>query len=122
MKFKPKDIQVNLPVVLTFDDEDEIVEMAAAFNTFVHGKVKMKYETLGQLDGRYVGLFYIQRNKESQQLREEFEAMIEAEEVQKAQSKKIVAKPITELVDSCSECGYNNILCICYNYPHRNRE
>lgn len=54
--------------------------MAAAFNTFVHGKVKMKYEVLGILGGQYVALFYIQRNSESQQLHDEFAALIEQEE------------------------------------------
>lgn len=80
MKFKPKEIMVNLPTVLTFDNEDEIVGMAAAFNTFIHGKVKMKYEVLGTLGGQYVGLFYMQRNNESQQLRDEFMAAINQEE------------------------------------------
>ena len=80
MKFKPKEIMVNLPTVLTFQTEDEIVEMASAFNNFVHGKVKMKYEVLGVLGGQHVGLFYIQRNNESQQLRDEFMVAINAEE------------------------------------------
>lgn len=80
MKFKPKEVLVNLPVVLTFQAEDEVVQMAAAFNTFVHGKVKMKYEVLGTLGGQYVALFYIQRNSESQQLHDEFIEMINAEE------------------------------------------
>lgn len=80
MKFKPKEIMVNLPTVLTFTAEDEIVMMAATFNTFVHGKVKMKYEVLGTLGGQYIGLFYIQRNNESQQLRDEFINLINEEE------------------------------------------
>jgi len=82
MKFKPKEVLVNLPVVLTFQQEDEVVQMAAAFNTFVHGKVKMKYEVLGTLGGQFVALFYIQRNNESQQLHDEFIEMINAEEEQ----------------------------------------
>jgi hypothetical protein len=81
MKFKPKEVMVNLPVVLTFMTEDEIVQMAAAFNTFIHGKVKMKYEVLGTLGGQFVALFYMQRNNESQQLRDEFMELIEAEEI-----------------------------------------
>ena len=80
MKFKPKEIMVNLPTVLTFQTEDEIVEMASSFNNFVHGKVKMKYEVLGVLGGQHVGLFYIQRNTESQQLRDEFTNAINMEE------------------------------------------
>lgn len=81
MKFKPKEIMVNLPVVLTFQTEDEIVQMAAAFNTFVHGKVKMKYEVLGTLGGQMLGLFYMQRNNESQELRDEFMQMVQNEEM-----------------------------------------
>jgi hypothetical protein len=80
MKFKPKEVMVNLPTVLTFSDEEEIIQMAAAFNTFIHGKVKMKYEVLGKLGGQHVGLFYIQRNSESQQLRDEWVQAINAEE------------------------------------------
>jgi hypothetical protein len=81
MKFKPKEVLVNLPTVLTFATEDEIVTMTAAFNAFVHGKVKLKYEVLGMLGGQYVGLFYIQRNHESQQIRDEFIDLINAEEI-----------------------------------------
>lgn len=88
MKFKPKEIMVNLPTVLTFQTEDEIVEMASAFNNFVHGKVKMKYEVLGELGGQHVGLFYIQRNTESQQLRDEFMVAINAEEEANHAAKK----------------------------------
>ena len=40
MKFKPKDVMVNLPVVLTFQNEDEIVQMAAAFNTLFMAKLR----------------------------------------------------------------------------------
>lgn len=81
MKFKPKEILVNLPVVHLFGTEDEIPALAAAVNTFIHGKIKIKCETLGVLAGQTVGLFYLQRNHESQELREEFMKMIEAEEM-----------------------------------------
>jgi hypothetical protein len=94
MKFKPKEIMVNLPTVLTFQNEDEIVQMASAFNTFVHGKVKMKYETLGVLGGQVVGLFYIQRNNESQQLRDEFVEAINQEEMEN--SKQDLSMPESE--------------------------
>jgi len=79
MKFKPKEVLVNLPTVLTFASEDEIVQIASAFNTFIHSKVKMKYEILGVLGGQHVGLFYIQRNNEYQQLRDEFVKAINQE-------------------------------------------
>lgn len=81
MKFKPKEILVNLPVVHLFASEDEVPTLAAAINTFIHGKVKIKCETLGVLAGQTVGMFYLQRNHESQELREEFMKMIEAEEM-----------------------------------------
>jgi len=81
MKFKPKEIMVNLPVVLTFAQEGEDAALAANFNTFVHGKVRLKYEALGTLGGQYVSLFYMQRNHESQQLRDEFMQMIQDEEM-----------------------------------------
>lgn len=80
-RFKPKEVLVNLPVVHTFDYEDEIPKLAAAFNTFVHGKVKMKYEVLGTLGPQLVAIFYWQRNHEFQELRDEFMKMIEAMEM-----------------------------------------
>lgn len=82
MKFKPKEVLLNLPVVLMFDDYHEIPAFAATINQIVHGKVKLKYEELGFLGGQYIGLFYMQRNAESQQLRAAFKKMIEDEEVE----------------------------------------
>lgn len=99
MKFKPKEVMVNLPTVLTFANEDEIVQMAAAFNTFVHGKVKMKYEVLGTLGGQFIGLFYIQRNSESQQLHDEFMEMINQEELQNHELQKLEDDPIRQLME-----------------------
>ncbi len=87
MKFKPKEVMVNLPTVLTFTHEGEDAALAAAFNTFIHGKVHMKYEPLGMLGGQYVSLFYMQRNNESQQLRDEFMAAILQEEQEQYNSK-----------------------------------
>lgn len=84
MKVKPKDIQVNLPAVLLFDNQDAIAGQAASVNTFIHGKVKIKYEELGMLGGQYVGIFYIQRNDEFTELRESFMTLIENEEVEQA--------------------------------------
>ena len=81
MKFKPKEVLLNLPVGLLFDDYHQIPAFAATINQIVHGKVKLKYEELGCLGGQYIGLFYMQRNSESQQLRDEFTKMIEDEEV-----------------------------------------
>jgi hypothetical protein len=98
MKFKPKEVMVNLPTVLTFQAENEIAPTAAAFNAFIHGKVKMKYEVLGVLGNQYVVLFYMQRNNESQQLHDEFIEMINAEEEQRF-SQVIVDGPDVEQSD-----------------------
>lgn len=81
LKIKPKTIEVNLPVVLLFDSENEIAALAAAINTIIFGKIKVKYETLGILGGQYVGLVYLKRNLESQQLHDQFMRLIEEQEI-----------------------------------------
>jgi len=81
MKVKPKDVMVNLPVALLFDEPWEIASFAANINTILHGKVRLKAEELGTLGGRHVGLFYLQRNNESQEIHDEFMRLIEEEEV-----------------------------------------
>jgi hypothetical protein len=81
MKFKPKEISVNLPVVLLFDDVEKIAEFASNINTILHGKIRLKYEELGVLGGQHVGLFYLNRNNESQTLHDEFMTMINLEEI-----------------------------------------
>lgn len=110
MKVKPKEVLVNLPVVLTFDSEDEVVQMAAAFNTFIHGKVKMKYEVLGLLGGQTVGLFYIQRNNESQELRDDFMRLIESEY---AVIPEAPLSPEDQLAEQYDESFGDNKLCEC---------
>lgn len=81
MHIKPKEILVNLPAVHLFDHENDMAEFASAINTIIFGKVKVKYELLGLLGGQSVGLFYLQRNNESQELHDEFMRLIEAEEM-----------------------------------------
>ena len=80
MKVKPKEVLLNLPIVLLFDQEEKIPELAANINQLMFGKIKVKVETLGPLGAQWVGLFYLQRNDEFSQLREEFVALIEQEE------------------------------------------
>ncbi len=82
MKVKPKEVLLNLPVALLFDEPWEIASFAANINQILHGKVRLKAEELGTLGGRFVGLFYLQRNDESQQIHDEFMRLIEEEEVQ----------------------------------------
>lgn len=82
MKIKPKDVQVNLPIVLMFDNEDDAGIFASHFNTLLHGKSRLKNEILGMLNNKYVSLFYLQRNIESQTLRDEFMNLILDEECQ----------------------------------------
>lgn len=81
MKIKPKDIQVNLPIVLIFKNSDEITSFASSINTIIHGKVKVKYDEIGSIDGKYIGIFYLQRNEEYQRLRESFIELIETMEM-----------------------------------------
>lgn len=82
MNIKPKDIRVNLPVVLGFDTEDGAAEFASNINTIIHGKVKVKYEYIGPLAGQFMSILYLQRNLEYQELRNEFSLMIETEEME----------------------------------------
>lgn len=81
MKVKPKEVMVNLPVALLFDESWEIISFAANINTILHGKVKLKVEELGTLGGRHVGLFYLDRNNEYHEIRDEFVRLIEQEEI-----------------------------------------
>jgi hypothetical protein len=98
MKVKPKEVLVNVPVVLLFDDKDSIPELASNFNTFLHGKVKLKYEEIGILNGQFVAIFYLQRGDEFQQLRDQFSSLIEQEEMMKHPAPK-------SYVPSCTRCG-----------------
>lgn len=79
MRVKPKEVLVNLPVALLFDQSSDIDSFAANVNSILHGKVKVKMEELGMLGGRHVGLFYLQRNDEYQEIRNEFVRLIEEE-------------------------------------------
>jgi hypothetical protein len=95
MKVKPKEVLVNVPVVLLFDDKDSIPELASNFNTFLHGKVKLKYEDIGILNGQFVAIFYLQRGDEFKQLRDQFSSLIEQEEIYTPKS----------YVPVCKRCG-----------------
>jgi hypothetical protein len=125
MKIKPKDIRVNLPAVHLFDDEADIPALASAVNTIINGKVKMKYETLGTLGGQFVGLFYLQRNDEFQELHNQFRQLIEDEEIAGYGSPepddKIAAEPKVAhgLCEDCEELSMlhqkGELHCICGN-------
>lgn len=81
MRIKPKEILVNLPIALTFKDYHEIPAFAATINSIIHGKVKVKCEEVGNINEQYIGIFYLQRNGEYQELRNSFLELIENEEV-----------------------------------------
>lgn len=85
MKVKPKEVMVSVPAVHLFAQEGEDAQLAANFNTFVHGKVHLKYEQLGMLGGQYVSIFYLQRNNEFSELREQFMELILQEEMERLQ-------------------------------------
>lgn len=88
MKIKPKEVFLNLPIVLTFESEQELPAFASAVNTVLHGKVRLKYDDLGKLGEKIIGLFYLQRNDEYHSLREEFRQMIELEEMNNSNESK----------------------------------
>jgi hypothetical protein len=120
MKIRPKDIQVNLPAAHLFADETEMSYFASAINTIIHGKVKVKYEDLGRLGDQQVGLFYLQRNKESQQIRDDFVKMIDQADLQQPELEW--ATPQNRLCEcghdqhpgqSCSGESYNGYSCRC---------
>lgn len=81
MKVKPKEVLVNIPVVYTLPDENDNAMLASNFNTFLHGKVRLKYDYLGKLGDQYVSIFYFHRNDEFHELRNSFMEMIEQEEM-----------------------------------------
>lgn len=85
MKVKPKEVFINVPVVLLFDSEDEAAKFASGVNTIMHGKVKLKYDNLGVLGDKEAVIFYLQRNDEYHSLRDEFVQLIEQEEILKDQ-------------------------------------
>jgi len=95
MKVKPKEVLLNLPIVLLFDDEYKVPEFAANINQLVHGKIKVKYEELGVLGEQCVGLFYLQRDDEFAQLRQEFVELIEQEEIRHHEM-ELAAKKVVE--------------------------
>lgn len=70
MKIKPKSVLVNLPIYVLFDTADELPQFAANINTILHGKVRLKYEEMGKHDSRFVGLFYLDRGPDYDNLRE----------------------------------------------------
>ena len=110
MKVKPKEVLLNLPVALLFDEPWEIANFAANINTILHGKVRLKVEELGSLGGRFVGLFYLQRNNESQQIHDEFMRLIEEEQISEHDASYVPStEPISEedveaLHSLCFDC------------------
>jgi hypothetical protein len=99
MHIKPKEIFVNLPIALTFENADGILAFVSNINTIIHGKVKVKCEELGSLGGKHVGIFYIQRNGEYQELRNSFMELIENEEMEQPHLFKDL-KPLEEYSDN----------------------
>lgn len=81
MKVKPKEVMLNLPIALLFDTQDEADVFASNINTLINGKVKVKMDNVGLLGGRFVTIYYLQRNDEYSSIREEFLRLIETEEL-----------------------------------------
>lgn len=118
MKVKPKEVLLNLPVALLFDESWEVASFAANINAILHGKVRLKAEELGTLGGRYVGLFYLQRNEESQQIHDEFMRLIEQEEV--ASHSGVVSPVSPEDIAAFYDSNFgDNKLCECGHEYYR---
>ena len=81
MKVKPKEVMLNLPIALLFDTQEEADVFASNINTLINGQVKVKMDNVGVLGGRKVTIFYLQRNDEYSDLREEFLRLIEVEDL-----------------------------------------
>lgn len=118
MKVHPKEVLLNLPIVLMFSDAYKVPEFAANINQLVHGKVKVKYEELGSLGDQVVGLFYLQRNDEFHQLREQFVSMIEQEQMREHRMQAFVDRMQSGLEETkhsatCEGCDQSNINCHC---------
>lgn len=117
MKVKPKEVMVNLPVALLFDEPWEIISFAANINTILHGKIKLKVEELGVLGGRNVGIFYLERNGEYHEIRDEFTRLIEQEEVVNYNGPP-VPLPI-DLIDQYDSNFGDNKECLCGHEYYR---
>jgi hypothetical protein len=123
MKVKPKEIFVNLPIVLMFEEEEDIPKLAANVNQIIHGKIHMKYEELGVIGGQFVGIFYLQRNDEFTDLRQKFVTMIDAEEtwnynVKVTSSDAMFCDHANEYAVNC-EC---NEKCYCKDHTCKNKK
>ena len=79
MKIKAKEVLVNLPMVLLFDQEEDANIFAMNANTLIHGKVRVKKDVLGMLGGKYMAIFYLHRNDEYTYLCEEFRRLEQIE-------------------------------------------
>lgn len=79
MKVKPKEIMVNLPIVLLFDQLEEADTFASNINTLIHGKVRLKKDVLGMLTGKHMAIFYLYRNDEYTYLCDEFRRLEQIE-------------------------------------------
>jgi hypothetical protein len=80
MATKPKEVLLTVPIVLMFDTLDEISNFAANVNSILHGKSRLKTDELGVLGGREVALFYLERGREYQELRDSFVRLIDEEQ------------------------------------------
>lgn len=113
MKVKPKEVMVNLPVALLFDEPWEIASFAANINTILHGKVRLKVEELGVLGGRHVGMFYLDRNAEYHEIRDEFMRLIEQEEYVLHNDTSYVPAEEDAIAEQYDEQFGDNKLCLC---------
>lgn len=62
MKINPKEVMVNLPTILTFEDYHEIDSALDLFNNIMCKKIKAK--ELFSNNGYYYAIFYLKQDKE----------------------------------------------------------
>jgi hypothetical protein len=96
MKIKPKEVLINVPVVLMFSTEDEAANFASNINVVLHGKVKLKYDHLGKLGNQEAIIFYLQRNDEYHFIRDGFIELINKEELAIEQEELLKEEPSFE--------------------------
>jgi hypothetical protein len=105
MKVKPKSVMLNLPIVLMFNDSGDIPMFAEQINTIINGKIKLKYDVLGELNNQWVVIYYLNRHDEYTELKQSFREMIELEEIE-ANNRPVGPKEIVSL--SAMLCNHYN--------------
>jgi hypothetical protein len=113
-KIKPKEVLVNLPAAHLFNSEEEITNFVFAINSILTGKRRIKYDNLGLLGQQYVAVIYLERNKESQDIHDQFATLIEQEEIAETlvneEKETFTLKKQEQEHGLCSDCDMFSML------------